>query len=547
MPIAGLNKFEAGSNIPTSSQVTEKVTNFISDVIEKQKNITRPIEDTPVIKVSSAVSGAAYLYERLRYSVDYHEEHVLRRHAMARILKRRFESIAGVNDSARSFLVELIHAGYLKNEAVPESMTDVVQQIMDRYEALFSSIKQSPCRDKNGLIDWFTGVAAAELDELLVPHPSETALIELVVSQVLLDNPLHDWQMSAEEKRVQALIASYRALYVLDLPKLHYILLTQRQTDWKNLPPDGMLANLPMILRQHQFIESALQHEAGEQLYRVIKKRSLVYHALNDVVLEHKEKAIKILGDKDKLESEIGEVTNRYYHAEKLRLWRSAIRATFYIFLTKVIVALLIEAPVEHFIYGDDLSLTPIVVNVLFPPILMFLLTATTRFPKAKNTSAIVQYAQSITKGDNQRIFPEISAPGRSSSVSTWFLSLVYTLMFLVTFGLISYGLMQFGFTVISILFFIFFLSVVSFFAIRIRQPARDLYVIQQRDNIFVALIQFFSLPILKVGRWISLTSSRFNVFLYLFDYFLEAPVKSFLLITEDVLGFFRQKREDIL
>lgn len=548
MPITGLNKPQAGGEAAVDNiAVTDKVANFINVVASRQSKINEKPVDVPVIQVSSAVSGAAYLYERLRYSVDYHEEHVLRRHAVGRILKRRFESLAGVKNCARSFLVELIHAGYLKNDTVPEYVADDVQVVLDRYDALFKAIQQSPCRDKSGLTDWFIGVAAAELDELLLPHPSENELIDLALEYVQKDNPLTDWKISAEEKQTQMIIAAYRALYVLDLPKLHYILLQLRQPDWSQLPIDGMVANLPMILRHHQFIENAIQHEANEQLFRVIKKRALVFHALNDIVLEYGSKAINVFSNKDKLENEIKTVCGRYYQAEKMRLWRSALRSTFYIFLTKVVVALIIEAPIEHFLYGDDLSLTPLVVNILFPPILMFLLTATTRFPQSKNTSAVAQYVTSIIEGDDQRVFPEIGAPGRSSSVSSWFLSLVYLLMFVVSFGLIGWALIQFGFTAISIAFFMFFLSVVSFFAMRIRQPARDLYVIARRDNIFVALIEFFSLPILKVGRWISLTSSKFNVLLYLFDYFLEAPVKSFLLITEDVLGFFRQKREDIL
>jgi hypothetical protein len=548
MPISGLNKpFKENTALSNTITVTEKVTTFINSVFDKRSSINKKPSDVPMIEVSSAVSGAAHLYERLRYSVDYHEEHVLRRHALARILKRRFESLSGTGGSARSLLVELIHAGYLKNNSVPEVFADNVQKALDRYEALFNAIKQSPCRDKAGLTDWFIGVAASELDDFLVPHPSEDSLIELAISYVSADISLNEWNLTPEEQRAQMMIAAYRALYVLDLPKLHYILLKLRQPDWSNMPLDGMVANLPIILRHHQFIETSLQHETGEKLFRLVKKRALVFHAINDLVLENGENIWLILSDKEKLEREVQFVCNRYYKGERQRLWRSAVRSTAYIFLTKVLIALLIEVPIERFIYGDDLSLTPLMVNILFPPVLMFLLTATTRFPGAKNTSDVSKYVVGIVKDDKQRVFPEVAPPGRSSAVSSGFLSLIYLLMFGVSFGVIAIGLSSLGFTPISIGFFVFFLCVVSFFAMRIRQPVRDLYVIQRRDNIFVALIQFFSLPILKVGRWISLTSSRFNVLLYLFDYFLEAPVKSFLLITEDVLGFFRQKREDIL
>lgn len=547
MPITGIQKPKREEDaVIKPVAVSGIVSQFSQRVIDGKQRNNALSADVPVIRVSNAVSGAAHLYERLRYSVDYHEEHVLRRHALARILKRRFESMNGIGDSARSLLVELIHAGYLKNESVAESTAVNVQGVLDRYVALFDAIHISPCRDKNALIDWFTGVAAAELDEKLVPHPSETALIDLVIGQVQSDNPLRDWKLGPEEMRAQLLIAAYRALYVLDLPKLHYILLRERMPDWGALPVEGMVSILPTLLRHHQFIESAMQHAAGEQLFRIIKRRALVFHVLHDIVTFNDEPNL-LLADIKKLTTEIESTCQRYYKAERTRLWRSALRATFYILLTKVLVALVVEAPIEYALYGDDVSLAPLFINILFPPVLMFLLTATTRFPGGQNTSAVVKTVLSLVSGDGQRIFPQTIPVGRSSTVSTWFLSFIYLIMFAVTFGAIGMSLSRVGFSVISIGFFVFFLSVVSFFAIRIRQPVRDLFVIPRRDNIFVALIEFFSLPILKVGRWISLTSSRFNVVLYLFDYFLEAPVKSFLLVTEDVLGFFRQKREDIL
>lgn len=547
MPISGIQKPKREENSsPSLLTVTSDVVRFATRVVDSLKKNVPPSSDVPVIRVSSAVAGAAHLYERLRYSVDYHEEHVLRRHALTRILKRRFESLPGIQDSARSLLVELIHAGYLKNEFVPESTTGQVQVILDRYAALFEAIRVSPCRDKRGLIDWFTGVAAAELDEKLVPDISENALIDLVIAQLQLDNPLREWSLGVDELRAQQVIATYRALFVLDLSKIHYILLSERMPQWSSLSEGEMVSILPSLLRHHQFIETAIQHEAGEQLYRIIKRRALVFQVLRNVLIES-DAPQQLLSDQKRLVIEVENTCNRYYKTGKSRLWRSAVRATFYILLTKVIVAVAIEGPIEYALYGSDVSLAPLIINILFPPVLIFMLTATTRFPNSDNTSAVTRAVLSVVTGDGQRIFSQTTLIGRSSAVSTGFLSLIYIIMFGVTFGAIGMALSTIGFSVISIGFFLFFLSVVSFFAMRIRQPVRDLFVVPRRDNVLMVIIDFFSLPILKVGRWISLTSSRFNVILYLFDYFLEAPVKSFLLVTEDVLGFFRQKREDIL
>ena len=46
-------------------------------------------DDLPRIKVSSLVSRLAFFYEKARNAVDYEEEHLLRKTAIARILKRQ--------------------------------------------------------------------------------------------------------------------------------------------------------------------------------------------------------------------------------------------------------------------------------------------------------------------------------------------------------------------------------------------------------------------------------------------------------------------------
>lgn len=540
MPIVGLQKSGQEEEIETKYLTGASLQNFCN-IVSAEK--TRPVSDEPLIKVSSAVSGAAHFYERLRYSVDYHEEQVLRRHALKRILKRRYEGLSEIRDSARSLLVELIHARYLKNEYIPERMAEPVQILLDKYESLFLAIKKSPCRNKPDLIDWFLGVAASELDELLVPAQAEKLLINLIVNKSLTDNSLTEWKLSPSETRQQTIIAAYRAMYALDLAKLNFVLLVEREPDWLKFTSMHMKTSLPAILKHHMAIENSLRSDINERLYRVIKKRSLVFHALSAGLSEYGQ---ELLQSEQTLVDKLTIICTGYYQAQKKRLFRAALRATFYILLTKMVVAVAVEAPLENLVYGDDISLVPLMINIFFPPIFIFLLTLTARLPGSRNTDQVVKYALQIAQNKDERLFQELPILRRSSAVSTSFLSIVYLLMYVVTFGLIFSLLHQVGFTLISTAFFMFFLCLVSFFAMRIRQPVSDLYVVSRRENVLVVIMQFISVPILKVGRFISLTSSRFNVVLYLFDYFLEAPVKSFLLVAEDVLGFFRQKREDI-
>ena len=545
MPISALSK---PKNLVTSPEaapaktLTPSVQSFLLN-LQKKAFSSR---DGQTIHVSSVISGAAVLYERLRYSLDYREEHLLRRHAIERVIRRRLDNWDGFKEFARSLLIELVQAQYLKNDTVSETAIPRVQAILDRYSALLALADQNMSGGKKTFKDWLLGLISAELDDELAPAPEDQALVNLMVSHVIKDSALEDWPLSAEERERQVFISCYRALYAFDPQTLHFFLLLRSLPNWRSLNPEEAAALWPALAEQRLIVEQALRHPAGAKLYRALKSKAIVFHALKDIIIKNQNGINDLLLSEAKLYSVLEETCRRYYVGARGRLYRSAVRSTIYIFLTKIILALAAEAPAEQFLYGV-VATGPLFINTVFPPTLMFLLTVTTRFPGAGNTKQVWQLMTTLLYGGEGRIFPRVKYIAKSSAFSTGIFSLFYLFTFTVTFGAIIVILQKINFTPVSLFFFLFFLTVVSFFAIRIRQPVRDLFVSSQRENIFLVLINFFSLPILRVGQVISLTSARFNVFLYLFDYLLEAPFKSFLAVFEDVLGFFREQREEIV
>lgn len=545
MPISALSKpknLQAQTEAVSAKTLAPSVQSFLLN-LQKKGSSER---DGQTIHVSSVVSGAAALYERLRYSLDYREEHLLRRHAIERIIRRQLDYQNGFKDYARPFLVELVQAQYLKNDTVPEAAIAKVQSILDKYSALLTLADEKANNEKKALKNWLLGLLSAELDDELAPAPEDQALVGLMVSHVIKDSALENWPLSSEERERQVFIACYRALYAFDPQTLHFFLLLRWMPNWRSLSSAEAAALWPKVALQRLVVEEALRHPAGAKLYRSIKSKAIVFHALKDIMIKNQSSLSALLVDEGKFYAMLEETCRHYYAGARRRLYRSAVRATIYIFLTKIILALAAEAPVEQFLYGA-VATGPLFINTVFPPALMFLLTATTRFPGVVNTKQVWQIMSTLLYGGEGRIFPRVKYVAKSSALLTIIFSLFYLFTFTITFGAIIVMLQKFNFTLVSLAFFLFFLSIVSFFAIRIRQPVRDLFVMSPRENIILVLINFFSLPILRVGQVISLTSARFNVFLYLFDYLLEAPFKSFLAVFEDVLGFFREQREEIV
>ena len=86
----------------------------------------------------------------------------------------------------------------------------------------------------------------------------------------------------------------------------------------------------------------------------------------------------------------------------------------------------------------------------------------------------------------------------------------------------------------------------VSFFGLRVRQLAKDLVVLDRRDNLLSVAIDFFAIPIVRAGRWLSVNFSKINVFVFVLDIIIEAPFKLIIDVFEDWFAYMREKREEI-
>ncbi len=97
-----------------------------------------------------------------------------------------------------------------------------------------------------------------------------------------------------------------------------------------------------------------------------------------------------------------------------------------------------------------------------------------------------------------------------------------------------------------GITLFVVFLTLVSFFGLRVRQLAKDLVVIDRRDNLLSVTIDFFTIPIVRAGRWLSVNFSKVNIFVFILDVIIEAPFKLIIDVFEDWFAYMREKREEI-
>jgi len=495
---------------------------------------------SPKVNVSTIGSSAGSLYERLRNVIDYKDEHLLRRNAIERILKRKLLFPNG-DSIGEGLIKELIWGQYIKNDSIPYSMASVIDVVVEKYKRLFG-FKQENVKEDEGK-KWLIGLMSVEVDRLLVSQILEEALnramYRWIESKIRFPSEVND-----KEKQVQTFIAVRKSLFKEDIPTVRYNLLLTYIPSWGKADiklTEKFSENFSKI---YQEIEGSLKNPLNTKLTKFFQPFTPPFLIVRDLILKFD--LVKLLEDPDELDYQIERTCEKKYLLTRNKLGRSIFRSTVYIFLTKMLLAYVLEMPADLYLY-NKVHLTPLAINIIFPPVLMYMIGSSIKAPRKENTEIIKKLINEICyeSSKNQTEVPGIYE-ARNVFLGRLFWVL-YVIGFVLSYGFIVYILNRLHFGLASGALFLFFLSVVSFFAYRIRLTAREYMVIGQREGIISGIIDFFIIPFLRMGQWLSIEFSKINIFMFVFDFIIEAPFKAFIEIAEEWIGFLRQKKEEII
>ena len=546
---------------PTISKKTEAVytpnenAKKLFQAIYREQNKPEVEEDVAKIKVSELISRLAFYYEKIRNSVDYKEEYLLRRSAILRILKRQVIiegplKVLKAEEMAKNLLVELIRAGYLPNNKLPESKIGELAVVIDKYlrlrTAALAKIKgDQPSHEAS---KWILAVASAEIEEKLCVNPVLQTAVSNMYELLSVHIVLPDDSIYQPDREIQIYVSIHRIFMKFDDDMLQFLLLKYYIANWERASDEEIEYLAGHIDDIRSAIEEQLNHPLAAQINKIVSHYSVYHTILNDVVMDNPVRVYEDIKDDPKAFPRlIKKFSQKRYAESKGKLRRAAARSIIYIFLTKMVLAIILEIPVTVWL-GEVLNYNSLLINVTFPPLLLFLIVLFTRTPSEANTLKIVRGVEEIVFKEKQKKEAIIlkRSPARKKGISKAF-AVIYAITFLITFGLAIYFLDKIHFTFISIIIFLFFLTLVSFFSLRIRKVAREMYIVENKENALSFVTDFFYVPIIEVGRWLNEKFSRLNFFIFILDFIIEAPFKIFVDIAEEWTKYVKERKEEIM
>lgn len=527
------------------SQATQK---FIQRYQSWHQSL-QPGETATVIQVDEVASRVAAFYEKMRGVVDWREEHLMRRAAIERNLKRRLFLLKNGENIAEPLVFELIRAGHFPNGRIPESKIEIVRKALNKYIFI---LKNSPPPQKEKkriqLFDWVLGISASEIEEILSPPLKEKAQIEymeaFIKERLIVKKGI---EISEEEKNIQLYIAVQKALLKLDPSTITYNLLKRRFNDWEDFTEENaqiqeITTNIYSIWEN---FEKDFNHPLADKFYRIAEKYNTPYLLIGDVVSEEPMLVQEKIKNPENLESLIGSAYQKRERTLKTRTKRAAIYVTLSIFISKILLALAIEIPFDKYFTGQ-FGYSALTFNILIPPLLMFFLVLTIRSPKKENLQRVIMEVMKIVYNKEKREIYTIEPRLKRSWLMNVVVTLFYLLTFFISFGLIIFGLNNLNFGVISIIIFLIFISLISFAGVKLRERSRELEVIESKESVLRAFIDLFSLPVIRVGKWLSRQWSRYNVIVVIINFLIDMPFQIFIEFLEQWRAFLKEKKEEI-
>ena len=510
--------------------------------------IAKPHE--PTIEVGEIASKAAQYYEKARYAVDYKEEHLLRRTAIGRILRRRLTIELTPERNSRSFLVELIQAGYLPNGELPEQVISHVQEIIDKTTFFSTLIEHTYPSEHRSIFKRRTiSLATLEIENLLFPATTDEAILKAFYSTVKKRVNITRSQLPKAKRDIQIYLACRRGLLKEDDATLFYRLWIMHYPEWTELNEateenDERIKDIAEEFSEvNALMEKEIKHTLHIRLIPKLKNDIIYFSTLRKIVSKHKETSEQILNDPKQLHFTIRESVENEYKKIRKRIRKNACRAIIYIFATKIILAFIVEFPYDYIIL-NDINYLAIGINIIFHPLLLFAMTTSITGPDQKNTTKIIAGVNSIVYGNGH---PEIFLQAKQTKGVWYYVAFIlYFTVFAMSFSTILWILNKLYFNIVGITLFLSFLTFVSYFGLRVRFVARR-WIVQTKEQKFLVFVwDMITLPIVSLGRWMSMKFASVNIFVFIMDFIIEAPFKVVLKALDTFTLFIKEKKDEI-
>lgn len=490
--------------------------------------VAKQERDAEMFHVIGAGGTISFVYEQVRNAAENTEDHLLMQRAIRRFYKRVFmvDDISQIESTGEELITELTLSGYLPNDSVPASKVKSISALAHRYFQAYMALERRGGEKQQA---WSVDVLSIEIDQLLRGRSSRDAFEQFMFDH--FRSTVHD-----------SIVADGKDFEILLFVAIHRSLLKSNDAiiRWSLLRRYGRNPEqLDEYEQTNEYIDTLLVPKRIKKLSHLISREGAVFRVLANMVLEE-EGAINDIANPQKFLPAFEASVIAAYQKIESRVDRGVIRSIIFLIITKTLIGLAIEVPYDIVAHGHIVWLV-LIVNLLVPPLYMLLLRLTLQLPDEANTAALVAKADKILYGE-----PAKKPVKTKSTQYNVAFNVVYGLIIIGMFSLVTWGLVSIGFTIVHLVIFLVFFSTASFLGFRLSRLIREIEAVESRQTSVAMVRDFIYLPFVVVGRKISESYAKINIVSLVLDMFIELPLKSVLRLIRQWGAFISSKKDEL-
>lgn len=503
-----------------------------------------------LIRVSNLTQGIEFVYEKIRNALEYQEENLWLKNAVLRILKRKFLHLLAKEQIGRDMIEELIRGRYLENNYYPENTATELDGLLEKYRIALEAFETSTVLSEKHALpyeEWFLSLGAVEIADFFLQNSLNRAYINYFWKTMQERMEIAPGIAAPEELNEQVYLAVYRNFLQADPAMEQYELFRIKYPQWFLEQKTSCEEIGKNIVAMHAQLHESLENHLRKDLDRIMKQRSLLIFLLKDIMEQEKGAAKGLLNNPEALEQKLKTLYDERYLQGRKKLQTAAIRALIFIVLTKMVLLLVGEVPYQLW-KEKALDITVLGLNLLIPPTILVASAMTIKMPGEEQNflQIVTDFEKMIHPSEGMPPLNTIKAGRKHMTAVDVGLQLMYGLNIIFTGWLLSLFFSYFNFTWVDATIFVLFLSLVSFFAVRLRKTANELAAVEQREHFFTTLVEFFLLPIIDIGKWLSRAIASINIVAFVFDFLLETPFKLIVKVLEEWFMFMRERKQNL-
>lgn len=490
-----------------------------------------------LINVAGVGKEVSAAYEQLRNAAEYTQEHLLIQKAIRRFYVRNlsFQNKTVVDKViAEELITELIQSGYIQNDTKPIEMIEKLKVIIRNHYDNYWRLKEHGTSNRTAT-DWTLDLLSVESEKLIAEDKLQTIYIQFAYRHyqaILQKKSFVSDKHEGSNFEASLYVSVHRALFKSDIAGIRY--------DMQQLY-NVSDTHITAYARFHENIDEIFSSPVTEKITRYINTYGAPLRVLKSMVQDN-ESVGDLLRNSDRFHTAYAEQVKREYHKAKEKLNKGVIKSIVFLLITKTVIGVAVEVPYDLLTTGV-IVIIPLAINLFAPAIYIGILRLGLKLPGEANTKALQLYVDNMLYGDQNQadLYPAVAKNNYPIGFT-----LVYILISLMAFGLVTKLLMDLHFNIVQGGTFFVFFATASFLGFRLSRIVRELELVTENSGIMMTIRDFIYMPFILLGQWLSEQYSKVNLVALILDTIIELPLKTVLRLIRQWSKFIDEKKNQI-